>query len=84
MPGSTLDDVRRKAEELLEAFRRHSFIDGRTRKAGKLSLSLGITQLREGMTGEELLDEADSALYDAKRQGKDCLVVIEGDGIGGA
>ncbi len=84
MPGSTLDDVRRKAEELLEAFRRHSFIDGRTRKAGKLSLSLGITQLREGMTGEELLDEADSALYEAKRQGKDCLVVIEGDGIGGA
>lgn len=77
MPGSTLEDVRMKAEELLQAFRQHLFLDGRIREAGKLSLSLGITELRQGMSGEELLDEADSALYEAKRNGKDRLVVVD-------
>ena len=46
-------------------------------QAGKLSLSLGITQLRDGMSGAELLDEADKALYEAKRKGKDRLVVVQ-------
>ena len=80
MPGSTLDDIRAKAEDLLAAFRAHSFLNGETRQAGKLSLSLGITQLRNGMSGAELLDEADKALYEAKRNGKDQLVVVQPQG----
>lgn len=77
MPGSTLEDIRTKAEDLLHAFRKHSFLNGETMQAGKLSLSLGITQLRDGMSGAELLDEADKALYEAKRKGKDRLVVVQ-------
>ena len=80
MPGSTLDDIRTKAEDLLAAFRTHSFLNGETSQAGKLSLSLGITQLRDGMSGAELLDEADKALYEAKRNGKDQLVVVQPQG----
>ncbi len=80
MPGSTLDDIRAKAEDLLAAFRAHSFLNGETRQAGKLSLSLGITQLRNGMSGAELLDEADKALSEAKRNGKDQLVVVQPQG----
>ena len=80
MPGSTLEDIRAKAEDLLEAFRTHSFLNGETSQAGKLSLSLGITQLRDGMSGAELLDEADKALYEAKRNGKDQLVVVQPQG----
>ena len=80
MPASTLDDVRMKAEDLLQAFRDHAFLDGKVSEAGKLSLSLGITQLRDGMSGAELLDEADRALYEAKRSGKDRLVVVQPEG----
>lgn len=80
MPGSSLEDIRAKAEDLLSAFRDHSFLNGETRQAGKVSLSLGITQLRDGMNGAELLDEADKALYEAKRKGKDQLVVVKPQG----
>ena len=81
MPGSALDDIRAKAEDLLSAFRAHSFLNGETSQAGKVSLSLGITQLRAGMSGAELLDEADKALYEAKRKGKDQLVVVKPQGL---
>ena len=80
MPGSALEDIRAKAEDLLSAFRDHSFLNGETSQAGKVSLSLGITQLRDGMNGAELLDEADKALYEAKRKGKDQLVVVKPQG----
>ena len=79
MPGSSIEDVKNKAEELLQAFRAHPFLDGRAEEASRLSLSLGVTQLRDGLNAESLLDEADSALYEAKRSGKDRCVIVEGN-----
>ena len=79
MPGSSIEDVKNKAEELLQAFRAHPFLEGRAQEASRLSLSLGVTQLRDGLNAESLLDEADSALYEAKRSGKDRCVIVEGN-----
>ncbi len=36
----------------------------------QITVSIGVAGLEEGMTGEELLDAADAALYRAKRAGK--------------
>lgn len=41
----------------------------------RLTASFGIAQLREGETYSDLMQRADAALYRAKRQGRDCVVV---------
>lgn len=42
---------------------------------GNLTVSVGVTELREGDTPEELLRRADEKLYQAKREGKNRVVV---------
>jgi len=40
-----------------------------------LTLSAGIAHCNNGETIEDILDKADKALYDAKRDGKNCFKV---------
>ena len=41
-----------------------------------LSVSIGLTQVEEGdARPEQIIERADSALYEAKNQGKDCIIV---------
>ena len=79
LPGSNLQDMELKGRDLLEEFRNNRFLDGKAREVSKLSLSVGVTALREGVTSEDLLDEADAALYRAKRGGRDRVVVVRPD-----
>ncbi len=81
LPGSNLQDMELKGRDLLEEFRNNRFLDGKAREVSKLSLSVGVTALREGVTSEDLLDEADAALYRAKRSGRDRVVVVRPDRI---
>ena len=77
MPGSHLRDMEQKGRDLIDQFRKYEFLGGRAREASNLSLSVGVTVLRDGISADELLDEADTALYQAKRAGRDRLVVVE-------
>ncbi len=45
----------------------------------KFTVSCGVAELEEGDTPEKLLDKADKALYEAKRSGKNKVVIFEGD-----
>jgi diguanylate cyclase (GGDEF)-like protein/PAS domain S-box-containing protein len=64
------------AEKLLEEIRRHGTIMRRSGRA-QVTTSIGITTFEgsEPMTGEDLLVEADIAMYDAKGAGKDRVSV---------
>ncbi|MEC9476024.1 MAG: GGDEF domain-containing protein [Planctomycetota bacterium] len=79
LPGSNLKDMEIKGRELLDQFRSQQFLQGRVSNVSQLSLSVGVTALRPGVSGDCLLDEADAALYRAKRGGRDRLVVVRPD-----
>jgi diguanylate cyclase (GGDEF)-like protein len=44
--------------------------------AGKLSVSAGVSSLTQATTGEQLIEHADSALYEAKRAGRNRTVLF--------
>ncbi|MBB1397422.1 diguanylate cyclase [Pseudoalteromonas sp. SG44-8] len=53
---------------------KHEYID-----VGYITLSMGIKTLHNPQTGDYIYfaDAADKALYQAKRQGRNCIVVSE-------
>jgi diguanylate cyclase (GGDEF)-like protein len=82
LPGASCDIVRTRAETLRKGFRgipldRGSGIDKGQRT---ISLSFGVAVFPDnGQSVEGLLRAADEALYQAKMDGKDRVVVAESD-----
>ncbi len=75
LPEATLEETRARGNELREAFKLVIAEDGE-RSFGDLSISLGIAIFPiHGTTGEALLRAADAALYRAKTEGRDRVVV---------
>ncbi len=72
LPGSDADDAGRVAERLLQRARERPF---RVRDRGPalpITMSVGIAAApRDGVTGRELFQAADTALYHAKHSGRD-------------
>jgi len=85
LPESSYEDTCRRVEELRDDVQHMSFqYHGQT--LGAITLSLGAANFPEhGKTIESLLASADSALYSAKAQGRNRLVVTqvnsEGSGV---
>jgi len=50
------------------------FPGGEGQPEGRLTISIGVATKVRGETGAELLARADSALYEAKARGRDCVV----------
>ncbi|HKZ04958.1 MAG TPA: diguanylate cyclase [Methylomirabilota bacterium] len=77
MPGAAAKDALRRAEELREAAQRLRIVH-RGVSLGALSISLGVAAFPEHATvADALLRAADSALYRAKREGRDRVVVSD-------
>jgi len=75
LPGATLEETRKRAEAVREAAgeMRVAF---RSEFLPAVSLSLGVSAYPDqGVRGEDLLRAADQALYRAKREGRDRVVV---------
>jgi len=76
MPDTTLQ----KASQIAETIR-SSLESSRLKKKnssesiGKITISIGITRLKEGDTSEDLIMRADSALYQAKETGRNKIVI---------
>ncbi len=76
-PGSGEDEAKAAVERILEGVRN---FDWQSLGVGKLTMSAGVAQAREGMTVTEIIEMADKALYEAKRSGKNRCVIYKGGG----
>lgn len=77
LPGASLDFARARTEQMQESLR-GTTIQYRGRILRALTMSAGLATLPDhGLTGEELLNAADKALYCAKNEGRDRLVIAE-------
>ena len=78
LPGATLPDARRRAEEIIDASR-HLDVRYRGKPVGSMTLSLGVAAYpTHGATTEALVRAADAALYRAKQRGRARIEVAAG------
>ncbi len=75
LPGSSLDETCQRAEEMRETVH-HMSVDFKGQALGKITLSFGISVYpNHGVTPDVLIQSADQALYRAKSEGRDRVVV---------
>lgn len=74
LPGATLEETRNRAEELRKGVKQMTVMHlGKALE--KCTISLGVSAYPEhGQTREDLLKNADNALYQAKSEGRDRVV----------
>lgn len=75
LPHAHAEQAKLAAEGLLEALRRHRAVFGGQRVRVTASIGVAPVAHPQVQTGEELLVEADAAMYDAKEAGRDRVVV---------
>jgi diguanylate cyclase (GGDEF)-like protein len=75
LPGADVGTTRQRAERIRESVK-HLFVSHRGQSVGAVTMSAGIAAFPEhGATGEALTQAADAALYRAKTEGRDRVVV---------
>ena len=76
-PEAPLDILQQRAEALREAVKNLPLLD-QEKSPGGITLSLGVASFPEhGSTVETLLQAADAALYRAKAEGRDRVVLAQ-------
>jgi len=79
LPEVSPGNLRRRAEQLREGIK-HLTIPYRGQNLETLSMSLGVAMFpTHGSTGQRVLNAADAALYEAKRTGRDRVVIASSD-----
>jgi diguanylate cyclase (GGDEF)-like protein len=77
LPNATLEQARLRAEKLREGTKR-LHVTVRQQLLGEVTISIGVASFpTHGKTIEELLAAADRALYQAKANGRDCVVAAQ-------
>jgi len=75
LPSASLENTRLRAEELRKGVK-ELMVYHLGKPLGKCTLSFGVAAFPEhGMTNEGILKSADNALYRAKNEGRDRVVV---------
>jgi diguanylate cyclase (GGDEF)-like protein len=80
LPGAVLEDARLRAEEMRQGVK-ELLVYHLGKPLGKITISFGVAAFPEhGLTSEEILKSADIALYRAKSEGRDRVVVASAIG----
>jgi diguanylate cyclase (GGDEF)-like protein/PAS domain S-box-containing protein len=77
LPEADAETAAAVAEKLLSAIRRQGSVTTSAQRQARVTTSIGVTVFdgTRGLTGEDLLVEADIAMYDAKDAGRDLVKV---------
>lgn len=77
MPSSSLEDAAKRAEEIREAVAQMD-VTHEGRNIGPVTLSIGVAAFpRHGATSDDVIRLADAALYRAKREGRNRVIVAD-------
>jgi diguanylate cyclase (GGDEF)-like protein len=74
LPRTNLSEAGGVAEKLRSMVEHTEFPGGDGQPEGMLTVSVGVAALRSEETGADLLARADTALYEAKDRGRNCVV----------
>lgn len=75
LPDASLDSARQRGEQLREATK-ELVTEFRGQALGRITLSIGVATFpQNGTTGAVLVEAADAALYQAKKEGRDRIVL---------
>lgn len=74
LPRTTLEEAVQVANKLRSMVEQTEFPGGEGQPGGRLTISVGVASLRAGETGTDLMSRADTALYEAKDAGRNCVV----------
>lgn len=79
LPGADLQDARSLAEQICAAVRQEKVIHAGSQIATVVTASVGVASCipQENEAVEALIDQADEALYDAKRQGRNRVCIAK-------
>jgi diguanylate cyclase (GGDEF)-like protein len=76
LPGEQLEAAARTAENIRQAVYDYRFVNEQALPGGRLSVSLGITVYRDEIQEpQQMIEEADAALYRAKNEGRNRVMV---------
>ena len=83
LPETDLEQARQTAEKIRKAFNERWPYEGteNTSRGYRVTLSMGVAQLRKENDAETLIKRADLAMYNAKAQGGDRVVADGPDGM---
>lgn len=74
LPRTTLAEAAQVADKLRSLVELAEFPGGEGQPGGMLTISVGVASLRPEETGADLLARADTALYEAKDRGRNCVI----------
>jgi diguanylate cyclase (GGDEF)-like protein len=74
LPRTTLAEAAKVGDALRSIVEVTEFPGGESQPGGMLTISVGVASLGPEETGADLLARADTALYEAKDQGRNCVV----------
>ena len=78
LPGVDVEGGKHTAERIRAAIENHAFPHGDEQPGGKLTISIGLACYpKDADSGTELVKKADSALYKAKKEGRNRVLVFE-------